>query len=269
MRLSPLAPLVVVAPLLFGGCLQSATLIKVNPDGSGTVEERLLMTKAAIAQLSQLTAMGGDKAKPFDPFKEEDARKAAADLGPDVTFVSSTPIKTDAAEGRAIVYAFPDIRKLKVNQAPSAGSMKIGGQTDTRPEKSGERLRFDFARTPADTALLTIMMPPFKTQADSMAAATGANSPAQLALVKQLFAGMRIVVAVQPAGRIIKSSSPYVDGQTVTLLDLPVDRLLENESALTALQQSKSIEDVKAALKGIPDLKVALDPQITIEFAAK
>jgi len=268
----PHLAVILLASVLAGGCLQSATLVRVNADGSGTVEERLLLTKAAVAQLTQLAAMGGEKGKPFDPFSEEDARKAAADLGPDVKFVSSTPIKTETAEGRSIVYAFTDINRLRVNQSPAApGGMKPNPKPSTKPESAGDNLRFSLQRSATGSALLTITMPPFKMPTDSMPGgdAGGATSPEQLAMVKQLFAGMRIVVAVQPAGRIIKSSSPYVDGQTVTLLDVPVDQLMNNEAAFGAVQRAKTVEDLRAALKGVPGLKVALDPEITIEFTAK
>ena len=51
--------------------------------------------------MRQLAALGGKDAKALaDPFSEEQVRKAGEAMGPGVTYVTSTPIKT-ADRGRA------------------------------------------------------------------------------------------------------------------------------------------------------------------------
>src|SRR5712692_6901981 len=111
--------LVLAASLTLGGCFQSTTLVKINGDGSGTIEQTTLFTAAALVQMRQLASFGGGPSRRFDPLSEEQARTAAATLGPGVTYVSSAPIKTDGAEGRAAVYAFDDVSKLHVSQQPA------------------------------------------------------------------------------------------------------------------------------------------------------
>jgi hypothetical protein len=40
-------------------CFQFSTVLRVNADGSGTIDQRVLFTQAAVAQLRQLAALGG------------------------------------------------------------------------------------------------------------------------------------------------------------------------------------------------------------------
>ena len=47
-----------------------------------------------------------------------------------------------------------------------------------------------------------------------------------------------------PAGRLVRTNSPYVDGNTVTLFDLDLDALLKNDSAFARLQAAKTKEEM-------------------------
>jgi hypothetical protein len=85
-------------------------------------------------------------------------------------------------------------------------------------------------------------------------------------MVRQIFAGMRVAIAIEPAGHLVKTSSPFVDGNQVTLVDVAFDQLLANDAAFSRLQTARSIEDVRAAMSEVPGLKVNLDPEITIAF---
>ena len=112
------------AGLALSGCFQSTTLMKINADGSGTLEETLLVTKAGLAQMRQFASLGGGQgAKAMsDPFSEEQARGVMAALGPGVTFVGSRPIESPDGEGRVITYGFKDVRLLGATNIPGADS---------------------------------------------------------------------------------------------------------------------------------------------------
>ena len=64
----------------------------------------------------------------------------------------------------------------------------------------------------------------------------------------------------------MRTSSPYVDGQRVTLLDVNVDALLARRHAAAAASGGRTPEEAKTILKSVPGLKVNLDPELTIEF---
>jgi hypothetical protein len=78
---------IAVVILALTGCFQVETVIKVNRDGSGTVEESILMSKKALAQLTGLMQefAGQDGKKPkekppvfdlYDPPSSRHGRRA-------------------------------------------------------------------------------------------------------------------------------------------------------------------------------------------------
>jgi hypothetical protein len=257
-----------MAALFMGGCLQSSLLVKVNGDGSGTIEHRTLMTAAALAQLRQFAgAFGQADGKPVDPFSEDAARTAATRMGEGVTLVSSTPLTTSAGEGRTNVYQFRDITKLRVNDMPQApGNLDVhAGDGGIDPSRAA--ITFDLARSPDGNVLLTLHGPgqPLNRNLTG-GSGLGPAGPAQLAMLRQMLAGLRIGVQVEPVGRLIRTSSPFVDGATVTLFDLDFDQMMKDETVWTRLQNLKTPEDIAAAAKTVPGLRVNLEPDITIEF---
>jgi hypothetical protein len=70
----------------------------------------------------------------------------------------------------------------------------------------------------------------------------------------------------RPSAHLVRTSSPFVDGQRVTLLDLDFDEVTRDEAILSRLQGVRSVDDAKVALKGVPGAKINFDPEITIEF---
>jgi hypothetical protein len=268
---------VVLACLASAGCLTSETLVKVKGDGSGTIEQTISMKKEAADQLKQMLAGfgGGEQgnAAPAELFSEKDMREAAAKLGDGVTFVSSTPIATGDRTGRVAIYEFADISRVRVDQRPAAPGGADGGI-----EQSGarEEIAFAFVRLPNGHPQLSILFPEPKPSGKEAAAANepapagGATvDPAQLEMMKKVLDGLKLDVAVEVAGPIVKTNSAYVDGRRVTLLQMDFTQVLQNPDQLATLAQPKSIEDAKAALRNIKGFKVNVDREIRIEFAPK
>ena len=77
----------------------------------------------------------------------------------------------------------------------------------------------------------------------------------------------RVAVAVDPAGAILRTNSPWVDDRgRVTLLDVEFDRLLEDDAALAQLRGARTRDEAQSAFARLPGLKVSLEPEIVIEF---
>ena len=246
-------------------CFQFSTVLTLKADGSGTIDQRMLFSQAAVAQLRQLAALGGGGGQDVDPMSEQQARDAAATMGQGVTYVSSTPINTSEGVGRDIKYAFTDINQLRLDQAPPApGGMPI---PPPATDAGGGRVSFTLTRQADGHALLKIAVPQLPALGGDRASPSS-NSPSadQIAMLKPMFAGARLSIAIEPAGRLVRTSSPYVDGQRVTLLDVNVDSLLGDDTLLPRLQAARTSEEAKAILKSVPGLKVTLDPEVTIEF---
>jgi len=53
----------------------------------------------------------------------------------------------------------------------------------------------------------------------------------------------------------------------VTLLEIDLDALLADDAFLAKLQAAKTPDEVRAAVKDAPGLKINLDPDITVQFA--
>jgi hypothetical protein len=83
-----------------------------------------------------------------------------------------------------------------------------------------------------------------------------------------MFAGMRFALDVEVEGTIVSSSSDFVSGRRVTILEVDFDQLLQQEAALKQLPKlgpNVNPAEAMAALKGIKGLKMS-PPPITIEF---
>jgi hypothetical protein len=254
------AALIVAAALSSGACFHMTTILKANGDGSGTIEHTMLLTNAAVAQVKQMAAFGGGRGQTFDPLSEQQARDMATVIGQGVTYVSSKLITTPLGQGREATYAFTDINQLKISTQPPvpAGiSVKAGGvSTDA------ETVTFGLSHEPNGNAVLRIHVP----EPNWLGSIGSANASGQLALLKTLLAGAQILLAVEPAGTLVRTSSPYSDAHRVTLLQVDLDEMLKDETLLPRLTAAKTQEEVEAIAKNAAGLQINLDREITVEF---
>jgi hypothetical protein len=250
---------VVAAAVLSSGCFQMTTVMTVKGDGSGTIDHRMLFTRQALAQLKQFAALGGGR-QAIDPTSEQQAQEMAGTLGPGVSYVSSQPVSTPAGEGRDAVYAFTDVSQLRVSTQPAppgGAAIQAGGLSTV-----GDTLTFSLTREGNGNAVLHINVP----QSSLVGALSSNAAPQQMAMIKSLLAGARLSLGVEPDGALVRTNSAYVDGPRVTLLDVDLDQVLNDETLAGRLQAATTPEQLKAALKDVPGLKLTLEKEITIEF---
>lgn len=264
-----LIPLLAAA-VLTSACITSTTTVKVKANGSGTVEQVMLMNTAMIEQMGQMitSQMGGSvksKSKSSNPFEDAfSEEKMKADLAKmkGVRLVSRTPIKKDGLEGVKVVLAFDDVNQLVLDE--NVGS------------KSSDPMRVSMTKNAAGNSVLSIEFPD-KPGGAASKSGTGAKSKQapkaeELAMAQMFFKGFRVQMAVEVEGKLIRSSSPYVEGNTVTLLDLDMEQLFANPAALAGLDEmpfgpGMSVTEARAALakSGVTGIKIN-DPKVTIEF---
>jgi hypothetical protein len=86
-------------------------------------------------------------------------------------------------------------------------------------------------------------------------------------MMKQMFKGMRILVAVDVEGKVVKTNSPYVEGNRVTIIDFDFEKLMENPNVpnLDPIFEG-SLDDARKALKGVKGIKMNVDPEVQVEF---
>ena len=77
-----------------------------------------------------------------------------------------------------------------------------------------------------------------------------------------------MAVRVEPAGRLVRTTSPYVDGRTVTMFELDLEQLLGDDKFFSRLQASQTEAETSALLKGAAGLKVSSGGDVVIEFSS-
>jgi hypothetical protein len=254
--------LVLAAAVWSSACFQMTTVLKVAANGSGTIEHRMLYSPTAVAQLRQFAALGGG-GQAFDPLSEQQAREMTASIGPGVTYVSSEPIASPLGQGRAAIYAFTDVSQLRISTQPAApAGLKIRTPSFSTEAQS---VTFAMTRNSAGNAVLQINVP----EPNFLDALGSPNATAQIGMIKTMLAGARVLLAAEPAGTVVHSSSPYVEGSRVTLLEVDLDQVLKDETLLPRLQAATTPDEAKAIVKGATGLKINLDRAITIEFTPR
>jgi hypothetical protein len=261
---------VFLATFSLTACLNSTTLVKVKPDGSGTVEQTTLVNMAALKGVTGAQAGG-----PTGPMmNKEDLERTAAQMGEGVRLVSSEPVKGDAGwEGTKAIFAFDDINKVQVSEGPS-----MSGGTKPRARSAeptnDDPVRFKLARTGATSTLSInfIDRAPGGTKTNSVPnekADFDLTNPMILNMIKTMFNGFKINIGLEVVGSIVKTNAEYVTGPRITLLEMDVAALLADEAKLKALQSKlgpdMSLSEVKPYLKDIKGIKID-GPSITVEF---
>jgi len=268
MKTHLLAIVSALAVLVLPGCFQSETTIHLNKDGSGTLVEETKLGGQMMAMMDQMAAgFGGGGAAKEDPtakmFSEDKAKERAATLGEGVTFEKSEAIIADGAKGARVTYKFTDINKLKV--ATSDGmknASPMSGMPGAPAAKKGEPIRFQYA-----DGKLVVKMPIDKTAKDP-AEGAAADSPAEAAEVpdmnspeaaamKQMFADMKMSLKLVVEPGIAETDASHQDGNTITLMEMEMGKLMENAEAFSKLQKVDQKDPVAAmeSLKNIQGVK--------------
>ncbi len=257
--------LVLVATFALTACLNSTTLVKLKPDGSGTVEQTTLVNMAA------LKGMGGGA--PTAPMtNREELERTAARMGTGVRLVSTEPIKgANGFEGTKAIFSFDDINQVEISQNPN-----LGGATnpDRAPAgKSESPVKFNLTRA-GGTSVLTINI----ADRPGGAAKPGAQAPSDMpdltnpmimGMIKSMFQGFKINIDLEVVGAIVQTNAEYVAGPRITLLEMDMAALLADEAKLKALQgkisPDSSFSDIKPFLMDIKGIKLD-GPSIRVEF---
>ncbi|MGE0039664.1 MAG: hypothetical protein AB7V01_00635 [Vicinamibacterales bacterium] len=247
------------------GCINSATLISVKADGSGTVEQTLLVNQSAAKMM--FGAPGGGGAPDGPVVNTADLERAAERMG-GVRFVSAEPLTRGAFAGVKALYAFDDINTVQVSQDPQMSGSSSGGLTTATSASSP--VRFTWARG-ASSSVLTV------TFDQAPGAAAGAEpadppempDPQMLGMMKSMFEGFKVAIDLQVDGTIVRTNADWVTGSRVTLLEMDLSALLDDQARLAELQKSMtpgaSFSDVRPLLKGVKGIKVN-EPVVTIEY---
>lgn len=248
--------------LMLSGCINSTSLVRVKPDGSGTIEQTMLVNAAAIKGMMAGMGPGQVKESP-GVLNEAEFKRTAERMG--VRPVSLTPVKDGTFEGAKAVFAFDDITKIRLDQDPQVGP----GAAMT---KTGSPIKFALTKQ-GGSSVLTISVDEKSVASATDKAQTAPKldqiDPAMMQMVKTMFDGFRILIDLEVDGKIVKTNADYVNGSRITLVELDAAGIFQDEAKLKGLQSKlgpgMSLSELRPYLKEIKGVKVN-HPTVTIEY---
>jgi hypothetical protein len=267
----------VVAVLLlfsFSGCFEIETLVKVNKDGSGTVEETFLMGREIIDLVAQFSSAFGDKndKSAFKIYNVKELKKNASQYGKGVIFVSSEKIVKEDEEGYKAVYKFSDINNLKIDQNPDSKAPMNSFGTEAFKKQTGDVTKFSFQKGKiAELTILTESTPGDTSEKEPEQSAemqkdtTNAQlDPKMIALVKKIKFSFKLMVN----GEVVETNATNCDGRTITLAEIDFGKVDVNPQSIKELSQMKDADEttIKAALKSMPGVKFEANKKINVRF---
>ncbi|HNT43051.1 MAG TPA: hypothetical protein PKN85_01210 [Syntrophorhabdaceae bacterium] len=286
---------IIAAAFILSGCIDDTISVTLRTDGSGTIEETVLMGNEFIEMMQGMgkgvgeegkdragqTPVRGD-AKNYDAVVTgmmEKAKNNAKDFGEGVSLVSVKPARSDSASGYTAVYSFKDIGKVTLNQNPGSKTpLNDADKEKDKAEGAGskdtpgkDRIRFVF--TKGSPARLAVHMPPPKPADKDEKEKTAPKEPAKddpnaIEMMKAIFKGMRVRIALTVDGDIVKTNATHRLGRKITLIEMDFGRLISHAELLKKIDREKpqSIEEMKAALNNVEGLKLEFEDPVVVDF---
>lgn len=248
--------------LLLSGCFETNTRIIVKPNGSGTVEQTILMSQAALSSM-----MGFADADTKSFYDEEKLEAEAETMGEGVSYVSSKKIETGEKTGYIAVYSFKDINTLQVSDNPAEGMMGGAGNPN---DKSG----FNFQFKKGKPSELKIIIPNIDEEDDTTENEAGEYEDeevpeideAMTEMMLNMYKGMKMNVEIEFDGKITKTNASHQDGNKITIMLMDFDELAKNPESLKAFQNMQDPNKMKEVLKTIPGIKVETQEEVVVKF---
>lgn len=261
---------VLLVAVISSGCLRITHTLNVKRDGSGTISQVIAMSDTFMKQMGgMMAAQGGGSMLP----SEEKLKAEAASWGEGVRFVNAVPYKTAGYDGITATYAFDDVTKLNFNMEQIAtGAIESPMIPSEKPGKDAE-IKLAFIKEGGRPVLVITMpeMPKPEAMTDEQKkqmedASKQAENPAIEAMMKQMFAGLMMEVAIEAEGGILKTNAPFVEGSRVILVRLDGDEIVKAPGGMSAFAQMGDNPDLESMLKKVPGLKIVTQREVRIEF---
>jgi len=264
------ALLLIAASATLTACINSATLIKVKPDGSGTVEQTTLVNTGAMkAMMPGMT----QPASTGTGVNEADLKRTAERMGKGVRLVSAEPAKAGTFEGSKAIFAFDDINLVQISQDPGPSAGSSDGLMAAPPQAPENPVKFTLVKNSGGTSTLTVQ---FNDKPGAGAGTTDKpqggpdmSDPTVMNMVKTMLDGFKVNIDLEVLGSIVNTNAEYVSGSKVTLMEMDLGLLFADQEKLKALQGKigvgASLSEVKPYLKDVKGIKID-GPTVSVEF---
>ena len=293
------ASTIAVSMLFTLGCIRSASLIKLNEDGSGELVEQVFMSPQITQMMEGSSSMMGEMAGQMgaeavetptlmSQFKEQ-AEAKVAELGEGVTLKDLREVTApDGWKGYRATYAFADINTFTFTSDTQGSSSEGEDGSSTSMKMEGFRYGFEYADGTLKIRNLDKPEKQPEPEASQAAAAgdagedpcaglldgqegaeVGAGADAMAAGMMQamggMFAGMRITVMLEVPKPIKETNASYPhDGnnRVIVLNDMKVDAVMGNPAAAQAMEAGDMARIRKLNIEGVKIEDPFLDVEV-------
>jgi len=254
--------------LMLSSCIEHHVVLSVNKDGSGTITEETTMGGAALGMMGGMLGAEGGGNPMADLVDEDEAKAKAASMGEGVTLDKIEEVDADGRKGGKAIYAFKDINKLKYTYGDALDEMGEG-MAEEAGEEAAENEPIVFAFKDGILTVKNGAAP--EAQLDEEAAEEAPEDEmdeAAMAMAKQMMGDMKMSFKIEIPGGIEESNATHVDGNTITMMEMHMGKLLEDPENFKKLNEDKpgNAADMQEALKGIEGVKVESKEEITIKL---
>ena len=258
---------------LFTGCLQVDTKVNLNKDGSGTIEETVLMKSEFINMMKEFfAAFDSTKSEDFNMFNEEELKTKVSDYGEDVKYISGEKYSIQGYEGFKALYSFKDINKIKLDPSPE-DKVPFGDEIEESEETPAvdDFLRFKFLKGNPSTLEVEFPKPQGEKSENTGETTEYEDSTFNnegMEKLNEMFNGLKFSMILNFNDGIDETDASFVENNTVTLLQVDFTEIMKNKDVMKNLERKKpeTMEAFKEAVGDLKGIKIEFKDKITIKF---
>lgn len=266
MKLINLTLLLFIPVILFSGCIKVKSNVIINKDGSGILEEQVLMSDMVVEMMNNFMSSFQDSTsapEEFKLFKEDELKAKSSEYGEGVKYVSGEEIKIDGWQGYKAIYSFEDLNKLKMETDPNT-------KVESPQDDGKENEYFSFKFVPGDIAELIIDRPDLssKKKDEEITVETDAEIEGLDDDMIKMMDGMTMTISLEFNGEIIETNASYVDESKVTMLDIDFSEILKDKESLELFKTNPpdNLDEMKVIVENIPGMKVEFKKPVIVKF---
>lgn len=272
MKIKPIWTLIIFA-MMVTGCLQVDSKVNLNKDGSGTIEETVLMRTAIIQMFKEFAVMfDSTKNDDFQMFNEDELKSKAINYGEGVKYVSGEKYFTEGFEGYKVVYAFKDINKIKISTSPDDKiPFEEGMEGENTEEKTiDDNLKFNFKKGSSSTLVIDFPKPQADENAkiESETVEDTAFTQESFDQISEMFNGLKFNLRINFNDDIDETDASFVEGNEVTILQVDFGEILKHKDIVEKLQKQKpeTMDQFKDAIGDMKGIKIEFKDRIKVAF---
>ena len=227
-RVTLLTKMIAFALLLaLTGCIQMHTTVHVRKDGSGTIEQKTLLTGMLEGIMNKAPESASADKETLPPPTEAQLKKMSAGFGPDVRVVGVKEVHSKAGSGYVVTLAFDDIntvrigntQKSSINLSADSTSVKadsLATEGNSSSEKPETWFTFSMKRGDHPELVINKETELFASSGKLPGAGAAKSGKASkqderqmLSMMSAFLKGMKMSVDVVIDGRILRSDASW------------------------------------------------------------